>query len=166
MLTLLHRPPEGRPPDDATSPEDNPWGVDLRPQTEVELDALYKKLGMTKPKRPKPIPFGRTMADDAYLSILPIDPRTEVVNGTSDTWGANGVNGSGSGATSAGTVTMEDEDEGGTLGAAGKGKLKSGKARGKEKKEDLGRSGLMKSAAPEYGVLYFTWDRYVVRRAD
>lgn len=170
LLSLIHgAPPEGRPPDDqdAISPKDNPWNVNLKPETDAEIDALYKKLGMTRPKRPKPIPFQRTKMDDIALKILPVDPRSDIpINGVE-----SGVNGDArqSGSSNAVVANEEDgekEDELDALIAAAKGKLKSGKARGKEKKEDLGRSGLMKSAAPDYGVLYFTWDRYVVRKAD
>ena len=32
-----------------------------------------------------------------------------------------------------------------------------------QKKEEPGRSGIMRSIAAEYGISYFAWDRYDIR---
>ncbi|KAF6745754.1 hypothetical protein DFP72DRAFT_823858 [Ephemerocybe angulata] len=153
LLSLLHRPPVDRPPDCVITPANNPWNLNLKPETDAEVAALYQKLGIAKPKRPKPIPFQRTKADDVKLKIVPIDPR-------SGEPGANSNLGEG------GDNTPEEEDPAGTGGADLKSKLKSGKARGKEKKEDQGRSGIMRNTAAECGFAYFAWDRYVVKKVD
>lgn len=153
LLSLLHRPPVDRPPDCVITPTNNPWNLNLKPETDAEVAALYQKLGIAKPKRPKPIPFQRTKADDVKLKIVPIDPR-------SGEPGANSNLGEG------GDNTPEEEDPAGTGGADLKSKLKSGKARGKEKKEDQGRSGIMRNTAAECGFAYFAWDRYVVKKVD
>ncbi|RXW19803.1 hypothetical protein EST38_g6055 [Candolleomyces aberdarensis] len=143
LLSLLHPPTPKRPPESAITPNDNPWDVNLKPETDTEFSALYEKLGMTKPKRLKPVPFQRTSADSLEIQIVAIDPRNETADGALN----GGV------------------EEGGANGDV-KGKLKSGKVRGKEKKEEPGRSGIMRSIAAEYGISYFAWDRYAIRLAE
>ncbi|KAF6759769.1 hypothetical protein DFP72DRAFT_805962 [Ephemerocybe angulata] len=153
LLSLLHRPPVDRPPDSVITPTNNPWNLNLKPETDAEVTALYQKLGIAKPKRPKPIPFQRTKADDVKLKIVPVDP-------PSGEPGANSNLGEGE------DNTPEEEDPAGTGGADLKSKLKSGKARGKERKEDQGRSGIMRSTAAECGFAYFAWDRYLVKKVE
>jgi hypothetical protein len=108
---------------------------------------------MSKPKRQKPVPFKRTGSADNNLKIkmLAIDPRNEGVDrvasmnrGVDHEEGASSTNG----------------------GGDVKGKLKSGKVRGKEKKEEPGRSGIMRSIAVDYGFSYFAWDTYSISLED
>lgn len=151
LLSLLDPPTPKRPPESPITPNDNPWNVNLKPETDTEFSALYEKLGMTKPKRQKPVPFQRTPDDNLKIKISAIDPRTEGVDGVT------AMNGG---------VDHEEGSSSANGGGDVKGKLKSGKVRGKEKKEEPGRSGIMRSIAAEYGISYFAWDRYSIRLED
>ncbi|TFK18149.1 hypothetical protein FA15DRAFT_273893 [Coprinopsis marcescibilis] len=148
LLLLLYPPSTDRPPD---TPEGykSAWGVNLKPETEEEISALYDKLGIARPKRQKALPFERTKADDVKLKIVAIPPTNPAAEKFDKVdWGDEGSGGG-------------DESVNGT-----KGKLKSGKLRGKEKRDAGGGSGIIRGTAADYGVVLLAWDRYLVLQED
>jgi len=157
-LLLLHDPPPNASSMPRPTPTQNPWNVSLIPRTEAEQKELYAKLGMSVPKKSKMVPFPPTETDSIRLKIVP------VIGKEGDH--SKGASANGSGGTKEEGVGSDANDEHGAEGASAKGKRKSGKQRGKERKDDAGGSGIMSSTAAEYGVSYFTWERYEVVRAD